>query len=137
MPHLTLIAIPPPRIIRLACFLFIIHHIRRCLSTLTHLTPYTRTFLPHGNSEPNLESGANIDCCKLYRDNRAVGTISLYTPVPSPYLLHQSIYCGPYPLHNTLSLPAAASTVFLTIMIPQCQEYEQIVRESIKQQLGL
>ncbi len=22
--------------------------------------------------EPNLESGANIDCCKLYRDNRAV-----------------------------------------------------------------
>ena len=20
--------------------------------------------------EPNLESGANIDCCKLYRDNR-------------------------------------------------------------------
>ena len=23
-------------------------------------------------SEPNLESGANIDCCKLYRDNRAV-----------------------------------------------------------------
>jgi ubiquitin-conjugating enzyme E2 G2 len=21
--------------------------------------------------EPNLESGANIDCCKLYRDNRA------------------------------------------------------------------
>lgn len=23
-------------------------------------------------SEPNLESGANIDCCKLYRDNKAV-----------------------------------------------------------------
>ena len=23
-------------------------------------------------AEPNLESGANIDCCKLYRDNRAV-----------------------------------------------------------------
>jgi ubiquitin-conjugating enzyme E2 G2 len=22
--------------------------------------------------EPNLESGANIDCCKLYRDNRPV-----------------------------------------------------------------
>jgi ubiquitin-conjugating enzyme E2 G2 len=22
--------------------------------------------------EPNLESGANIDCCKLYRENRAV-----------------------------------------------------------------
>lgn len=22
--------------------------------------------------EPNLESGANIDCCKLYRDNKAV-----------------------------------------------------------------
>jgi ubiquitin-protein ligase len=37
--------------------------------------------------EPNLESGANIDCCKLYRDNRA--------------------------------------------------EYERIVRESIKEQLGL
>lgn len=37
--------------------------------------------------EPNLESGANIDCCKLYRENRA--------------------------------------------------EYERIVRESIKEQLGL
>ncbi len=37
--------------------------------------------------EPNLESGANIDCCKLYRDNRA--------------------------------------------------EYERIVRESIREQLGL
>ena len=24
------------------------------------------------NEEPNLESGANIDCCKLYRDNRGV-----------------------------------------------------------------
>ncbi|KAF9006948.1 ubiquitin-conjugating enzyme [Cyathus striatus] len=38
-------------------------------------------------AEPNLESGANIDCCKLYRDNR--------------------------------------------------EEYEKIVRESIKEQLGL
>ncbi|KAJ8455918.1 hypothetical protein ONZ45_g18836 [Pleurotus djamor] len=38
-------------------------------------------------AEPNLESGANIDCCKLYRDNR--------------------------------------------------EEYERLVRESIKQQLGL
>lgn len=35
-------------------------------------------FLP----EPNLESGANIDCCKLYRDNRAVSRISR-----SPYFL--------------------------------------------------
>lgn len=25
--------------------------------------------------EPNLESGANIDCCKLYRDNREVSTL--------------------------------------------------------------
>lgn len=38
-------------------------------------------------AEPNLESGANIDCCKLYRDNR--------------------------------------------------KEYERLVRESIKEQLGL
>lgn len=30
----------------------------------------------HANPEPNLESGANIDCCKLYRDNRAVRVIS-------------------------------------------------------------
>lgn len=37
--------------------------------------------------EPNLESGANIDCCKLYRDNRP--------------------------------------------------EYERLVRESIREQLGL
>ena len=27
---------------------------------------------PHPASEPNLESGANIDCCKLYRDNKPV-----------------------------------------------------------------
>ena len=39
------------------------------------------------NIEPNLESGANIDCCKLYRENK--------------------------------------------------KEYERIVRESIRQQLGL
>ncbi|KAF8824479.1 hypothetical protein HHX47_DHR8000374 [Lentinula edodes] len=38
-------------------------------------------------AEPNLESGANIDCCKLYRDNQ--------------------------------------------------QEYERLVRESIKEQLGI
>lgn len=38
-------------------------------------------------SEPNLESGANIDCCKLYRDNQP--------------------------------------------------EYERLVRESIKEQLGI
>jgi ubiquitin-conjugating enzyme E2 G2 len=42
---------------------------------------------PNNNTEPNLESGANIDCCKLYRENKA--------------------------------------------------EYERIVRESIKEQLGL
>lgn len=40
-----------------------------------------------GRVEPNLESGANIDCCKLYRDNR--------------------------------------------------EEYERIVRASIREQLGL
>lgn len=39
------------------------------------------------SKEPNLESGANIDCCKLYRDNRP--------------------------------------------------EYERLVRESIREQLGL
>ena len=44
------------------------------------------TLRPLGE-EPNLESGANIDCCKLYRDNR--------------------------------------------------MEYERIVKESIKEQLGL
>ncbi|KAG8215223.1 ubiquitin-conjugating enzyme/RWD-like protein [Butyriboletus roseoflavus] len=26
-------------------------------------------------AEPNLESGANIDCCKLYRDNRPAGMV--------------------------------------------------------------
>ena len=41
----------------------------------------------HHLLEPNLESGANIDCCKLYRDNR--------------------------------------------------EEYERIVRASIREQLGL
>jgi ubiquitin-conjugating enzyme E2 G2 len=29
-------------------------------------------------TEPNLESGANIDCCKLYRDNQPVRAV----PVP-------------------------------------------------------
>lgn len=32
--------------------------------------------LRHTNPEPNLESGANIDCCKLYRDNKAVSITS-------------------------------------------------------------
>jgi ubiquitin-conjugating enzyme E2 G2 len=27
--------------------------------------------------EPNLESGANIDCCKLYRENKPVSRILL------------------------------------------------------------
>ena len=54
-------------------------------------------------TEPNLESGANIDCCKLYRDNKAV----------RPYAI---------PLHLHLNL---------------LQEYERIVRESIRRQLGL
>jgi ubiquitin-conjugating enzyme E2 G2 len=25
--------------------------------------------------EPNLESGANVDCCKLYRENKPVGSL--------------------------------------------------------------
>jgi hypothetical protein len=29
-------------------------------------------------SEPNLESGANIDCCKLYRDNYAVRSSPIF-----------------------------------------------------------
>ena len=34
--------------------------------------PDSMADLPAFNGlEPNLESGANIDCCKLYRDNRA------------------------------------------------------------------
>lgn len=44
-------------------------------------------FILNAFAEPNLESGANIDCCKLYRDNR--------------------------------------------------KEYERLVRESIKEQLGI
>ena len=31
---------------------------------------------PHTDSvEPNLESGANIDCCKLYRDDKPVRSL--------------------------------------------------------------
>jgi hypothetical protein len=30
------------------------------------------------STEPNLESGANIDCCKLYRDNKAVSVYYYY-----------------------------------------------------------
>ncbi len=56
--------------------------------------------------EPNLESGANIDCCKLYRDNYAVSASEL------------------------LPFPPLADMSFL-------QEYERIVRESIREQLGL
>jgi hypothetical protein len=26
-------------------------------------------------TEPNLESGANVDCCKLYRENKAVSLL--------------------------------------------------------------
>lgn len=56
------------------------------------------------SSEPNLESGANIDCCKLYRENRAVR-------------MHHS----------------AVSPELTTLR----QEYERLVKESIKEQLGL
>jgi ubiquitin-conjugating enzyme E2 G2 len=30
-----------------------------------------------GAVEPNLESGANIDCCKLYRENKPVSLSAL------------------------------------------------------------
>lgn len=46
-----------------------------------------KSFILNVFIEPNLESGANIDCCKLYRDNR--------------------------------------------------KEYERLVRESIREQLGI
>ncbi|TFY61607.1 hypothetical protein EVG20_g6993 [Dentipellis fragilis] len=39
-------------------------------NTPRHATPVTPAHADRG-AEPNLESGANIDCCKLYRDNRA------------------------------------------------------------------
>jgi hypothetical protein len=56
--------------------------------TLVHATSWG------AGSEPNLESGANIDCCKLYRDDRAVSVISLlagpsswvvYVPLPERF----------------------------------------------------
>lgn len=40
----------------------------REFTKLMKLFAHYTSFLP----EPNLESGANIDCCKLYRDNREV-----------------------------------------------------------------
>lgn len=58
-------------------------------------------------AEPNLESGANIDCCKLYRDNRAV---SRPPPVAPGGLMWSA-------------LPS--------------QEYERMVKQSIREQLGL
>ncbi|OBZ74644.1 Ubiquitin-conjugating enzyme E2 [Grifola frondosa] len=59
-------------------------------------------------AEPNLESGANIDCCKLYRDNRAVRT-------------------------------RVVGCVFSVAhwQMPTAQEYERIVKQSIREQLGL
>lgn len=38
-----------------------------CLVSFEDVIP-----IPLNGTEPNLESGANIDCCKLYRDNQAV-----------------------------------------------------------------
>lgn len=38
----------------------------RCVLSTSRSLPFD---LP---AEPNLESGANIDCCKLYRDNKEV-----------------------------------------------------------------
>lgn len=68
-----------PTLILFLCFLFDILPIPSCRSDFSHAAE------PH--AEPNLESGANIDCCKLYRENKA--------------------------------------------------EYERIVRQSVKEQLGL
>ena len=70
---------PTISILGIPSFLQIIHRISRLpllifdmvYHILAHAAPsYT-------NSEPNLESGANIDCCKLYRDNKAVSVISV------------------------------------------------------------
>jgi hypothetical protein len=41
--------------------------------------------------EPNLESGANIDCCKLYRENKPVRTASV---VPRPNSDAQPTHVG-------------------------------------------
>lgn len=60
---------------------------------------------PH--TEPNLESGANIDCCKLYRDNREVRRPP---PVAQRGLKWYSV---------------------------SFQEYERMVKRSIREQLGL
>ncbi len=49
-----------------------------------HPLPFLHQILPSTDNplEPNLESGANIDCCKLYRDNIAVrGFDALCIPV--------------------------------------------------------
>lgn len=69
------------------------------------------------DTEPNLESGANIDCCKLYRDNKAVSTTS-------PSVL------------GIFRFALGTSDLQLTREF-HAQEYERIVRESIKEQLGL
>lgn len=39
------------------------------ISSICHA--YPTSILPLFFTEPNLESGANIDCCKLYRENKA------------------------------------------------------------------
>lgn len=59
-------------------------------------TPYTILAHPaywYPNPEPNLESGANIDCCKLYRDNKPVSITS--TPLafhPWPVFRGSSVF---------------------------------------------
>lgn len=66
-------------------------------------------YIPTGYfAEPNLESGANIDCCKLYRENKEVSA----------------------------DLPMVKRT-HISPLFCSSQEYIRLVKQQIRAQLGL
>ena len=102
------------------------------LPLLIFVTPYPILAHPASrqtNPEPNLESGANIDCCKLYRDNKQVSNIpapptfnrwqvprgSSDSPPPNPHIK--------YTLSSSLNLYTILFPftwrLFLTIMMSE------------------
>ena len=44
------------------------HYYLSCVSAYSNVSPSNKTILP--SAEPNPESGANVDACKMWRDNR-------------------------------------------------------------------
>jgi hypothetical protein len=90
------------------------------------------------NKEPNLESGANIDCCKLYRDNRGVRsalllvTSHLLTQVEGIWAACQGIDQSTVGLMMMYAVPFPKPPVYsiaMKTLLWWVRDYSQCVRK--------